>query len=116
MKTNIFIYQYGRSFAKIDKALMFLWNKVFCLKNIKFWQTPTTIEFNIFCWNFAHVSYLSISRKACSGFLKFCLDLELFAKIKKDLVSAYSIFTFLLITQDLNKIEKIPEHPFCRHC
>ena len=37
----------------------------------------------------------------------FCLDLELFAKIKKDLVSTHSFFTFLLITQDLNKIKKI---------
>ena len=36
----------------------------------------------------------------------FCLDLELFAKIKKDLVSTHSFFTLLLITQDLNKIKK----------
>ena len=43
-----------------------------------------------------------MSTKGCVGFFKFCLDLELFAKIKKDLVS-----TQLLITQDLNKIEKI---------
>ena len=35
-------------------------------------------------------------------------DLELFAKIKKDLVSTHSFFTLLLITQDLNKIKKIP--------
>ena len=35
----------------------------------------------------------------------FCLDLELFAKIKKDLVSTPSFFTFLLITQDLNNIK-----------
>ena len=38
----------------------------------------------------------------------FCLDLELLAKIKKDLVSTNSFFTLLLITQDLNKIKKIP--------
>ena len=36
------------------------------------------------------------------------LDLELFAKIRKDLVSTHSLFTLLLITQDLNKIKKIP--------
>ena len=52
--------------------------------------------------------------KSVWGFL-FCLDLELFAKIKKDLVSTYSFFTFLLITQDLNKIKK-SRTPFCRHC
>ena len=32
----------------------------------------------------------------------------LFANIKKDLVSTQSFFTLLLITQDLNKIKKIP--------
>ena len=42
----------------------------------------------------------------------FCLDLDLFAKIKKDLVSTHSFFTLLLITQDLNKIKKNPTHPF----
>ena len=42
------------------------------------------------------------------------LDLELFAKIKKDLVSTHSLFTLLLITQDLKKIKKSHTH-FCRH-
>ena len=41
-------------------------------------------------------------------FFKFHLYLELFTKIKKDLVSTHSFFTLLLITQDLNKIKKIP--------
>ena len=40
-------------------------------------------------------------------FFLFYLDLELFAKIKKDLVFTHSFFTLLLITQDLNKIKKI---------
>ena len=51
----------------------------------------------------------------CLGFLSFCLDLEVFAKIKKDLLSTHSLFAFLLTTQDLNKIKKKkknPEHPF----
>ena len=38
-------------------------------------------------------------KRVCEIFL-FCLDLELFAKIKKDLVSTHLFFTFLLITQD----------------
>ena len=41
-------------------------------------------------------------------FFKFYLDIELFAKIKKELVSTHSFFTLLIITQDLNKIKKIP--------
>ena len=42
----------------------------------------------------------------------FFSDLELFTKIKKDLVSTHSFFTLLLISQDLNKIKKNPKHPF----
>ena len=81
---------------------------LFCLKVWELWRAPTTLQFNIFWWNFTHVSYLSMSTKGCTGFLVFCLDLELFAKIKKDLVSTHSCFTFLLITQDLSKIKKLP--------
>ena len=49
-----------------------------------------------------------MSKNGCSGLILFCLDLDVFAKIKKDLVSAHSLKPFLLITQDLNKIKKIP--------
>ena len=43
----------------------------------------------------------------------FFLDLELFATIKKHLVSTHPLFTFLLITQNLNKTkQKYPEQPF----
>ena len=52
-----------------------------------------------------------MSTKECVGFFLFYLDLELFAKIKKDLVSTHLFFTLLLITQDLNKIKKVP-HTF----
>ena len=53
-----------------------------------------------------------MSTKECVGFFLFYLDLELFAKIKKGLVSTHSFFTLLLITQDLNKIKKNPTHSF----
>ena len=53
-------------------------------------------------------------KKGVWNFFKFYLDLELFAKIKKYLVSTHSFFTLLLITQDLNKIKK-SHIPFCRH-
>ena len=52
--------------------------------------------------------YLPLSKKGCVGFFKIYLDLELFAKNKKYLVSTHLFFTLLLITQDLNKIKKIP--------
>ena len=52
-----------------------------------------------------------MSTKGFVGFFKFYLDLELFEKVKKDLVSTHSFFTLLLISQDLNKI-KYPTDPF----
>ena len=53
-----------------------------------------------------------MSTRECVGFLLYYLELELFAKIKKDLVSTHSQKPDLSITQDLNKIKKNPEHPF----
>ena len=38
-------------------------------------------------------------KRVCGIFFLFCLDLELFARIKNDLVSTHSFFTLLLITQ-----------------
>ena len=67
------------SIQKFREALLFSRNQVFYLKNWKLWRAPTTIDFNNICWNFAHVPYLPISTKACVEFLKFCLELKLFA-------------------------------------
>ena len=67
---------------------------------------PTILQFNVFCWNFAHVFFLPMSTKEWVGFLLFYLDLELFAKIRKDIVFTHSFLILLLITQDLNKIKK----------
>ena len=52
-----------------------------------------------------------LQKGVCDYFL-FCLDFELFAKTKKDLVYTHSFFTLLLITQYLNKIKKNPAHDF----
>ena len=52
-----------------------------------------------------------MSTTRCVGVL-FFLDLELFAKTKKNLAFTNSFFTLLFITQDLNKIKKNPAHPF----
>ena len=74
------------------------------LKHLKLLRALSTTELNIFSWNLAHVSDLTISTKGCSGvFFFFFLDLEFFGKIKKDLVSAHSI-------SKQNK--KNPEHTF----
>ena len=34
----------------------------------KLWRVAATVEFNIFYWNFAHLSYLPVSTKSYSGF------------------------------------------------
>ena len=43
--------------------------------------TPTTTDFNISCWNFAHISRLIISTNECSEFFLFCLDIESLIKM-----------------------------------
>ena len=55
----------------LDKAPLFLRNQVICLKIGKLGRATTTTEFNIFGWNFAHVSYLTMSPKGCLGFFNF---------------------------------------------
>ena len=60
------------------------------------------------CSNYSTVQYFLFSKKGCVKFFSFYLDLELFPKIKKDLVPTHPFFTLLLITQDLNKIKKSP--------
>ena len=76
------------------------------------WRAPTSIQFSISSWNFAHVSYLPMSAKGCAVFFFILLRSWVICKNLKDLVSTRSSFTLLLITQDLNKIKKNPEHPF----
>ena len=84
----------------------------FLSDNLKNWTISNYTTVQYFCGNFAHVSYLPMSIKGCSGSFLFCLYLELFANTKKDLVSTNLFFTFLLIIQDLNKIKKKLEHTF----
>ena len=107
----ILIKQCKIPFKTLDKALLFSRNQVYCLKNWKLWRVLTTVEFNIFYWNIGHVSYL---RKGVRDFFKFWLDLDLFAKIENDLLSTHLQKLVFLLTQDLNKIKKIPK-PFRRH-
>ena len=54
----------------------------------------------------------NVCKRVCGIFFLFCLELELFPKIKNCLVSTHSQKPDLSITQDLNKILKNPTHPF----
>ena len=102
-----------KSRKKIDKTL-FLRNQVFCQKICTFWRAPSTLEFNgVFLLEFCTCFLLINVYGRCSRFLLFCLNLELFAKIKKAWF-LHSFFTFLLTIQDLNKIQK-SWTTYCRH-
>ena len=102
----------------LDKALLFSRKNRertgILSENVKTLTSSNYPVVQYFLLNFAHFSYLAMSAKRYVGFFKFCSDLELFAKIKRDLVSTHSVFTLLLIAQDLNKITK-SRTPFCRH-
>ena len=60
-----------------------------------------------------HFLLTSVYKTVCVIFFLFYLDLELFSKTRKYLVSAHSFFILLLITQDLKKIKK-SHRPFCK--
>ena len=100
----------------LDKALLLSRNQVFCLENRKLWRASTTIDINNFCWHFAHVSYLPMYTKGRSGFFfLFCLELELFAKIKKG-PGFYPLTGTRFINNSRSKQnKKNPEHLFLRN-
>ena len=104
----ILITLYKIRYLNLDKALLFPRNQAICLKNRKLWRAPTTTMFNIFCWNFAHVSYLAISTKGCSRFFLILFRSWVINKnVKNECVETRS-FLFLQVTQDLKKIKIIP--------
>ena len=97
---------------KLDKVLLFSRNQVFCLKTWKIWRAPTTLEFNVFYWNFVHVFYLPMSTKGCSGFFWFCLDLELYLqKLKRPGLYTF-VFQIFINNSKSKQNKKNPEHPF----
>ena len=55
-------------------------------ENLKTLTSSNNPTVQYFCWNLTRVSYFP---KARAGYFLFSLDLELFAKIKKDLVSRH---------------------------
>ena len=69
----------------------------------KLWRVPTTLQFNNFCLNFAHVSYLPMSAKGCAGFFLFCLDLYL-QKLKRP--GFYTLICYFFINNSRSKQNK----------
>ena len=94
------------SIQKFRQSSIVSRNQVSYLKNWKFSQAPTTIDFNNFCWNFAHVPYWPLSTKWWVEFFLFCLELAGF----------YSLTETRFINNSRSKQNKKKSHtPFCRY-
>ena len=67
--------------------------------------------------NFAHVSYLTVSAKGCSGFFEFSLHLGLLKKCKKNgFCECLETRSFLVFSSNSKSKQnkKIPNISFCR--
>ena len=60
-------------------------------------KTLTNSKFIIFCWNVAHVSYLTMSTKGCSKYLYFFRSWVIKKNVKNECVET-RLFWFLQIT------------------
>ena len=101
-------------YLNLEKVLLFPRNQTISLKNWKLWRAPTTTKFNIFCWNFAHGSYLIMSTKGCSG---FCLFRSWVIKkyVKNEYVETRSfVWVFANNSRSKKNLKKSRTH-FCRH-
>ena len=80
-------------------------------ENWKLGRTPTILQFNIFCWNFAHAFYLPMSAKGCVGifFISFrswitCQSLKI--------PGFYTLVFYTFINNSRSKQnKKDPTHP-----
>ena len=99
-------------YLNLDKTLLFLRNQVICLKNWNLWRATTTIKFIIFCWNFAHVPYLTMSTKGCSGLILILFRSWVISKnIKNEFVETRCFFIFANYSRFKQNL-KNTEHPF----
>ena len=87
-------------------------NQIFCVKNWKLWRAPTTIEFNILCWNFAHVFYLVMSTKACAGFFLILFRSWVTDKSVKHEFAETRSFLIFANNSRSKQNKKSPTHPF----
>ena len=86
-------------YLNLDKTLLFPRKQAICLKNLKLCRAPTATKINIFLLRFCTRFLLNNVFKRVSLFIN--------KNIKNECLETRS-FLFLQITQDLNKIKKIP--------
>ena len=92
---------------RFRQTLLFSRNQVFCLKNWKLWQTPTTIEFNIFAGTSQMFLSYKCLQKYVQDFFIILLRSWVICKNKKTWFLHTRFLHFLLITEDLTKIKEI---------
>ena len=99
------IQKFGKSSIVIEKP------GILSEKNQNLWRAPTTIDFNIFCWSFAHCSFLPMSTKGCSKFFFFLiLILSYLQKLKRS--GFYTLVFYIFTNNSKSKQNKEnPEHP-----
>ena len=91
----ILIKLYKTRYLNLNKALLFPRNQAIYVKYWKLWRAPTTTKFNIFFWNFAHVSYLTMFSKECLGFFFILFRSGVINKnVKHESVETRSFFIF----------------------
>ena len=96
------------SYKNLDKILLLSRIQLFCLKNWKLRRAPTAINLNAFLLKFCTRFQHTMSTKGCSGFFIIILfrSWAIFKNLKRSgfyTIPETSSFTFLLMTQDLNK-------------
>ena len=92
------IQKFGQSFIVFKKPGIFS-------KNLKILMSSNYPTVQHFCWNFAHVAYLPMSIKGCTGFFLSCLDLELFAK-KLKRPGIYTLLFYIFINNSRSRQNK----------
>ena len=111
----ILIKLYKIPYLNLDKTLLFPRNQAICLITRKRWRAPTATNFNIFWWNFAHVSFLVMPTKGCSGFFFFFLILfrswVVNKNAKSECVESRSFFIFANTSRSKQN-DKNPKHTF----
>ena len=96
--------------SKLRQTSIISKKPVFCLKNWK--RAATTIEFNIFCWYFAHVFYLVMSTKVCAGFFFILLRFWVInISLKSECVETRPFLIFANNSWSKQN-KKNPTHPF----
>ena len=112
---SVFIKLYKIQYLNLDKALLFHRNQPICLKNWKLWRAPTATKFNIFSWNFAHVSYLIMSAKGCSGLFFILFRYWAINKnIKNECIETRSFLIFAINSRSKQNKKKCRTR-FCRY-